>query len=115
MFCTNCGNTLSPGTEVCSNCGAYIVTPATVQMPGIKNYLIPSILVTLCCCLPPGIVAIVYAAQVSSKLAAGDAEGAQASANNAKLWCWIGAGLGLISYAFTLISFLVNSNSMGHH
>lgn len=107
MFCTNCGNALSPGTQVCPNCGAYVVTPAAVQMPGINNYLIPSILVTLCCCLPVGIVAIVYSAQVSSKLAAGDPVGAQAAANNAKLWCWIGAALGLIGYAFAIFSFVM--------
>src|SRR5262249_40218583 len=36
------------------------------------NYLVPSILVTLCCCLIGGIIAIVHAAQVNSKWAAGD-------------------------------------------
>ncbi|MDQ3389279.1 MAG: CD225/dispanin family protein, partial [Gemmatimonadota bacterium] len=30
----------------------------------VPNYLIPSILATLCCCLPAGIVSIIYAAQV---------------------------------------------------
>jgi hypothetical protein len=40
--------------------------------PQIQNYLVTAILVTLCCCVQAGIVAIVYAAQVNSKLAAGD-------------------------------------------
>jgi hypothetical protein len=111
MFCTNCGQQLSPGMNLCPNCGAHVVTPAaSVQMPGIPNYLIQSILVTLCCCMPFGIVAIVYAAQVQSKLAAGDTAGAQASANSARLWCWIGFGIGLvgaIAYGiFTGLAFL---------
>ena len=116
MFCTNCGHQLSPGMNLCPNCGAHVVAPAaSVQMPGIQNYLIPSILVTLCCCMPFGIVAIVYAAQVQSKLAAGDTAGAQVSANNAKLWCWLGFGSGLvvmIAYGFfTGFAFL----NQAHH
>ena len=45
----------------------------------IPTYLVQSILVTVFCCLPFGIVGIVFASQVSSKLAAGDIAGAQAS------------------------------------
>ncbi|MES2882212.1 MAG: CD225/dispanin family protein, partial [Bacteroidota bacterium] len=36
-----------------------------------KNWLVESILVTIFCCLPFGIVGIVNAAQVNSKFAAG--------------------------------------------
>jgi hypothetical protein len=64
--------------------------------PSINNYLAPAILCTLFCCLPFGIVAIVNAAQVNSKLSAGDYEGAEASANQAKTWCWVSFGLGLV-------------------
>ena len=82
---------------LCPNCGSHVVQPAAaVQMPGMQNYLVQAILVTLCCCMPLGIVAIVYAAQVSSRLAVGDLAGAQDSANKAKFWCWLGFGLGLI-------------------
>ena len=63
--------------------------------PAINNYLAPAILCTLFCCLPLGIVAIVNAAQVNSKLAAGDYEGAEASAQQAKTWCWVSFGIGL--------------------
>jgi len=67
--------------------------------PGEKppNYLVPSILVTLCCCLILGIVAIVYAAQVDSKWNAGDFAGAYQASDNAKKWCWIAFGLGLLA------------------
>lgn len=54
-----------------------------------------AILVTIFCCLIPGIVAIVYSAQVNGKLAAGDIAGAQQASNNAKTWSWLAFGLGL--------------------
>src|SRR5262245_2690227 len=50
----------------------------------IPNYLVQSILVTLFCCLPLGIVSIVFAAQVNSKVAAGDYAGAQKASDQAK-------------------------------
>lgn len=69
------------------------VPPAGAPVP---NYLWQSIVVTLCCCLPFGIVAIIFAAQVNQKLAAGDYAGALQSSKQAKMWCMIGAGLGLL-------------------
>lgn len=50
----------------------------------VKNYLVEAILVTVCCCLPFGIAAIVFAAQVDGKLKAGDYAGAVESAAKAK-------------------------------
>src|SRR3954466_13681837 len=113
MFCTNCGQQLSPGMNLCPNCGAHVVPPAaSVQMPGIPNYLIQSILVTLCCCMPFGIVAIVYAAQVQSKLAAGDVGGAQGASDNARRWCWIAFGVGL---ALNVLGLLLYIPQMARH
>lgn len=62
----------------------------------IPNYLWQSIAITVCCCLPFGIVAIVYAAQVKSKVSIGDIPGAQEASNKAKMWCWIGFGIGIL-------------------
>jgi hypothetical protein len=70
---------------------------AAAAPPGsVPNYLVQAILVTLCCCLPAGVVAIIYAAQVNSKLNAGDIAGAEAASRNAKLWSWIGFGVGAV-------------------
>jgi hypothetical protein len=72
--------------------------PATIgaaPAEKIPNYLVQSILVTLCCCLPGGIAAIVFAAQVNSKQAVGDIAGALESSRKAKKWCWISFGVGL--------------------
>ena len=52
--------------------------------PPIANHLVWAILVTLFCCLPLGIVAIVYAAKVDSLAAAGQYAQAQEAADKAK-------------------------------
>lgn len=97
MFCTSCGSQLPPGAAVCPSCGARVIVPAPVGAPpSINNYLVPSILVTLCCCLPLGIVGIIFAAQVNSKLAAGNTAGAMEAAKYARLFTWIGFACGLV-------------------
>lgn len=72
----------------------------------VPNYLVPAILTTLFCCLPFGIVAIVYAAQVNSKLEAGDYNGALQASANAKRWSWISFATGLV-IAILYILFIV--------
>lgn len=62
--------------------------PATVP-----NYLIPAIL-SLFCCWPLAIVAIIFAAQVNGKVAAGDIQGAEDASKKAKLFSFISIGLG---------------------
>jgi hypothetical protein len=74
------------------------------QGQSIPNYLVPSILTTLFCCLPAGIVAIVYAAQVNSRQQAGDIDGAMRASKNAKTWCFISLGVGLV---LIVVGFLV--------
>jgi hypothetical protein len=69
-----------------------VVLPPGATVP---NYLVFAILTTVFCCLPAGIPAIVYAAQVNGKLQVGDLAGAQAASKNAKMWCLISLGLGL--------------------
>ena len=68
--------------------------PATGTTTTVPNYLIPAI-ISLFCCLPGGIVAVIFAAQVNGKVQAGDIAGAQDSAKKAKLFSFISIGLGL--------------------
>ena len=49
-----------------------------------KTWLVESILVTLFCCLPLGILGIIFASQVESKHNAGDLTGAQLASKRAK-------------------------------
>lgn len=52
----------------------------------IPNHLVWSILATLFCCLPLGIVSIVYATQVDGRRFAGDTQGARELSHKAKMW-----------------------------
>jgi len=97
VYCTNCGVELSPGAAACPGCGQQVRRFAPPEP--VPNYLVQSILVTLCCCMPFGIVALVYSAQVNSKLAAGDVSGAQASSRNAGKWAIIALVAGILSAA----------------
>jgi hypothetical protein len=71
--------------------------------PHVSNYLVPAILSTICCCLPFGIVAIVFAAQVNAKLQAGDVQGARQSSEKAKMWCWVALLCSLIFWVIWLL------------
>jgi hypothetical protein len=103
MHCTKCGAQNPDNASNCGSCGAALSSPfATPQSLSsgvgtkINNYLVPAIFATACCCLPFGIVSIIYAAQVNGKLSGGDVAGAQQAADKAKMWFWIAFGLGLV-------------------
>jgi hypothetical protein len=74
--------------------------------------LVQSILVTLFCCLPCGIVAIVYAAQVNGKVAAGDIAGAMNSSQKAKTWSWVAFGLGLVAILIQVIFGVIGAGAV---
>ncbi len=74
------------------------------QRPEIPSYLAQAILVTIFCCLPFGIVSIVYAAQVNGKVAAGDIDGARDASEKAKTWAWVALGFGLLPVAIATFS-----------
>lgn len=82
-------------------------TDNTVQQPQekINNYLVPAIISTICCCLPLGVVAIIFAAQVNTKLSVGDIAGARDCAGKAKMFTFIALGLGLVA---EVIYFAIN-------
>ncbi len=62
----------------------------------IPNHLVWAILVTLCCCLPFGIVAIVYSTQVSTHLQVGNYEAAQKASNAALTWILVSVIVGFL-------------------
>jgi hypothetical protein len=75
------------------------MTPANVP-----NYLVPAILSTICCCLPLGIVSIVYSTQVNSKLKLGDIQGAMDASSKAKMWFTIAIVAGVIINAIAFLA-----------
>ncbi|HEX3998915.1 MAG TPA: CD225/dispanin family protein [Pirellulales bacterium] len=116
MYCPQCGSQIPDTASTCPACGAPLGNPYQSSMatpgpvyrgPDIPSYLVQSILATCFCCMPFGIVAIVYAAQVGSKLAVGDYSGAQLSSDSAKMWCWISFGIwvvGAVIYGAILVA-----------
>ena len=81
MYCPGCGKQTADESRFCASCGRELAKPGPyrhaseppthARQPYIPNYLVQAILVTIFCCLPLGIVSIVYAAQVNGKAAAG--------------------------------------------
>lgn len=80
--------------------------------PKIPNYLVPAILSTVFCCIPTGIVSIVYASQVNTKVAQNDLAGALKSSQNAKVWAIVSVGAGLVILLVYFVSVLANSSSL---
>ncbi|HJZ85945.1 MAG TPA: CD225/dispanin family protein [Polyangia bacterium] len=127
MYCPKCGSPNDDQSKHCVQCGEALtrVVPPPPQAPApgpaadaqlaplnppgpgknVPTYLAPAILATLFCCLPPGVVAIVFAAQVSSKLTMGDHAGALAASRQAKIWSWVAFGLGLAHGLFWVVMF----------
>lgn len=97
MFCPECGTQNYENAMACVRCGALLrPSPVLPQAPPkVPSYLVQAILVTLFCCMPCGIVAIVYAALAMGRASAGDYAGALAKARVAKTWCWVAFVLGL--------------------
>lgn len=97
MYCRKCGTQNDDNASKCIQCAEVLqhVFPSNSAPIVIPNYLAQSILVTVLCCLPFGIPAIVYAAQVNAKIQSGDIQGARDASSKAKMWSWISFALGL--------------------
>jgi len=130
--CPNCGTTNLDNASICVNCGRplsgaaggytpppppapapHAYTPpssgpgfgATAAPAQIPNYLWQSIVVTLCCCLPFGIVGIIFASQVNDKLRRGDIQGAMIASKNAKTWVLVGFICGIVAIVLYALFF----------
>ncbi len=74
-----------------------------------KNYLVESILVTIFCCLPLGIVGIINASKVNSAFDQGNFEEANNASADAKKWTKIGFIAGLV----VMVLYIVFMFAMG--
>ena len=75
--------------------------------PPPNNFLVPAILVTVLCCVPFGIPAIVFAAQVNGKYQLGDYAGAQDAARKARVFTWVAFGVGIVLIGlFVVLAFV---------
>jgi hypothetical protein len=86
--------------------------PSSGAPASVPNFLVPAI-ISLFCCTPLGIVAVIFAAQVNGKVAAGDIAGAQDSAKKAKMFSYISIGLGLLLIICYVLFFLIMGVELG--
>lgn len=80
------------------------------ETAAVSNHMVGAILTTVFCCLVGGIISIVYASKVNSRLAQGDVDGARAASKTAKLWIIINIVAAPLA---GLLLFLVGSIGMG--
>lgn len=111
MYCRKCGAINDDNAFECVNCGEALQAAPAGGVPAqhVANHLVFALVATLFC-MPFGIVAIVYAAQVNGKLQATDYAGALNSSKKAAMWCWISFGLGLgatVLYLLVLYLFMM--------
>lgn len=112
MNCSKCGKELAPDSAFCPGCGNP-VNPGQAPAPApaaqtsapvtINTWLIPAILATVFCCLPFGIVSIVFASRANSAAGAGNYQLAQENAAKAKTWFWLAFGFGLAGSVIGII------------
>ena len=68
----------------------------------VPNYLVPAI-ISIFCCWPLAIPAIIFATQVNGKVQAGDIAGAQDASKKAKMFSYIALGIGILEIIFAII------------
>ncbi len=86
--------------------------PSSGAPASVPNYLVPAI-ISLFCCLPLGVVGVIFAAQVNGKVAAGDTAGALDAAKKAKMFSFIAIGLGLLGIIGYVLFVVVMGVGMG--
>jgi len=119
MFCTKCGTEIPENAAFCPTCAApaneqsqdqptWTQQNVTSPQPPVKvtDWLIPSILSTIFCCVPLGAVSIVFAAQANSMAAQGQFESAQKAADKAKLFLLLGVGLWALAIVIYLLFYI---------
>ena len=107
MICNNCGKAIPDGSLACPFCGrTFVAQPMMQQVPvNIPSHMTEAILVTLFCCLPFGIAAIIQASKVSGFVASGNIPAAQAASDEAYKYVKISFFSGLI---IGILSFIIN-------
>lgn len=87
---------LQPATQQAAPVQPVQPQPETTE-PCPPTNLAWAIITTVLCCLPSGIVAIIYALKVSNKYREGDIEGAKRASETGAWWCIATIILGILS------------------
>ena len=125
MYCPNCGTESDEAARFCRSCGQSLSSDPVPdggarqrvpveshsyeEPPHVPNRLVWAILVTIFCCIPFGIVSIVYAAKVNGMVTRGNIGDARQASKKAKTWAWVAFGTGSVVYvSLILIAILSN-------
>lgn len=75
-------------------------------------YLVLSIISTICCCIPFGIVAIVFSAKINSAVTMGNMEEARKAAKTARIWIIAAFVLGIVAtILYAIIMSMIGAGS----
>ena len=90
--------------------------PAGGGSAPVPNYMVPAI-ISIFCCWPLAIPAIIFAVQVNNKVQAGDITGAQDASKKAKMFSFIAIGLGVLGVLCYVIMMIlgVGLSALGNH
>lgn len=108
--CSRCGSSLEPipasapiPRQPLTQANVLDMVDTTVRTIDVPSYLLQSILVTIFCCMPLGIVAIVFAAQVGGHLSNRNYTAAAIASQKARTWCWVSFCVGIIPVGLSLL------------
>ena len=76
-----------------------------IKPPRPDSYLALAIISTIICCLPLGIVSIIYATKVNSLYADGNYEEAIKASKNAKTWGLVSVGVAVVGLLIYILIF----------
>ena len=109
MICNNCGKEIPGDSMACPFCGRSFAVQQQVPAPvNIPTHMTESILVTLFCCLPFGIAAIIQASKVSGFIASGNIPAAQEASKKAAEYAKSSFCFGIIFLVLYIIYIIFN-------
>ena len=112
MYCPNCGAPNIDEVKRCGACGTHLDVSEVISLeqdgaagaritsiavPPVSSHLLVAMLTTLFCCLPLGMVSLLYASQVQPRFARGDYLGAQVASQRARMWAVLSFFVGLVT------------------
>jgi len=82
---------------------------ATAPSNNLALAIIATVVSLLFCCLPHGVISLIFALQVDKKAQAGDIQGAMNAAKQAKIWAFVSIAVAIVSLVLSLIFGVLNA------
>lgn len=113
MYCKECGIQIPDTATRCPNCGSPLNNVVAASQAGFQSqvcpetHLIKAIVLTVLCCLPFGIPAIVNAAGVENAFHSGNYALAVEKSQKAAKWCNTAMVVGIIYWVLYIILMII--------